>query len=301
MAPRRFKLKKYLKLTEPLGSEKFTNLFNPVLGKLHELHRKGQIRSNPQQVMLVLDAFNAADQIPALSYNNYFMDFGGDDHPMIDRLLQTMGVVEPTVVFDDSEDAVLDLGLTPGIHYTNGELIEQVFKPKTPLALDLVDAAVYARRVPKETLYDLLYVPRSIRTALTRILQLAGDGGKENGAKGSIASTLERYAERDTEEKLLDAKTLAALIFNYASDSYTDIRARAKELSTNFAVLFNQPEDIPALVTLKNYLASAAEKTASKDTIELTAQIEKAIGYRKKQQKKRELTEEDILLGFTRR
>lgn len=287
----RFRVRKFLRLTKPLGSQALSDRLGKVMADLERLHRNGEISTEPNHVFLVLDAFGGGERIAASAYNNRFLDFEENDRKQIDRLLQTGGAVEPVVVFED--DSVLDLGFTPGVDYTNDDLIAEVFQPRTPRALELAETAVYTRRVPGETLGELIAVPRCIRSVLARLLQLAGGAEQPVGGAPGEGEMLKRYGRRSLEQKMLDAKTLTRMIFAYASDAYPDVQARAKELAANYAILFNQPEDVEALVTLKKHLVVAVEKTMSQSNVELMEQIDRAIEYREKRKQRAESPEQE--------
>ena len=286
-----FKVRKHFRLAEPFGSKGFNRLFDPVLAKLQEFHTKRQIHAEPQRVMLILDELNATRRIPAANYNKLLTVFDHDDCRTIDRLLQVTGVVEPSLVFED--EFAFDAALTPGIYYTSAELTDLIFQPKTGLSLDLADPAAYAARVPGESLYDLVEIPQLNRCALVRLLQIAGETEADRNKQAENAVSLQLYENRDAKGRVQDAKTLAALIFTYASDSYPDVHAKAKELSVNYALVFNKPEEIKSLLVLKNYLSAAAEKTAAKDIIQLAEQVTKAIKYREAHQEKDGISDEE--------
>jgi hypothetical protein len=287
----RFRVRKFLRLVKPLGSQGLSDSLGKVMADLERLRRNGEISAEPNHVFLVLDAFGGGERIAAAAYNNRFLDFEENDRKRIDRLLQTGGAVEPVVVFED--DSVLDLGFTPGVDYTNDDLIAEIFQPRTPRALELAETAVYTRRVPGETLGELIVVPRCIRSVLARLLQLAGGTEQPLGGAPGEGEMLKRYGRRSPEQKTLDAKTLTRMIFAYASDAYPDVQARAKGLAANYAILFNRPEDMEALVTLKKHLRVAVEKTMSQSNVELMEQIDRAIEYRDKRKQRAESPEQE--------
>jgi len=275
---------KFLRLPRPFGSQELADRFARVQADLERLNRQGKLKVEPNHVFMVLDAFSSGERIAAGAYADRFLGFDEGDRTLIDRVLQNAGAVEPVVVFED--ESVLDLGFTPGVDYSNDDLVAELFQPRTAAALELAEVAVYTRRVPGESLGDLFSVPRSIRSLLARLLQLAGGQVPAPGGAPGEVEALRSYGRRDPEQKMLDARTLSRLISAHACDAYPEVQGRARELAANFAILFNRPEDVEALIILKKQLSVAVEKTVSQGNVELMEQVDRAIEFRQKRKQR---------------
>jgi hypothetical protein len=290
-------------LTEPFGSAEFYARLKRFYDKLEALRSKKIISSSPLKAMSVVDVFKEPQPLPANVYRNCFLVLPEDDRSIVDRLLRQEGIVEATVVFDDNRFA--DAGIETGVDYTNGDLIEKIFEPRSPCSFDLIDPAVYTRLVPGEVLSDLFEVPSSIKTALAGTLKAQIEKMNQERTVEDNTLILTRYGKRDLDARKRDVKTLASLITRYASHKDRDVNALASELTEGYGALFNEKRDIWALVFLKKQLEDATIKSGSFSEIRrLVAKLNEKISLKQKglleprHKKKDSASEQFRILGY---
>ncbi len=255
--PERADVYKKVRLVEPLGSPEYYAQMSALYGVLQELRSRQLVRSDPHEVMAVLDAFQQANVVPARVYESHFFVLPEGDRSIVDRLIREQGIVEATVAFRDTRYNVEDIEVERD--YTNRELIDRIFRPRTPLAVELIDPAVYASTVPGETLADLFSTISSIKSALVGTLWLASDRNPfSEEVKSQREQAMQRYAERPRQAREWDARTLGSLISRYASHEDRTVRELATRLTAGYVALFNEHADLSSLVFLREQLEVVA-------------------------------------------
>ncbi len=261
------------------GSSEFNGQLTGILTKLAEMKSQGKVSTDPQHVLMALDAFVGGRAVPVVVYRDRLMSLHKDDRPVIDRLLRQWGIVQATLQFEDEEAE--RAGLTLEKDYTNRELVEMVFTPKSSTSFELVDPTIYVRRVPGEAVHDLFTIPASTRSALLATIEAARSEKNTSMRREDREQMLSHYAERGDDDRRRDARTIAQLIYAYAASRDPDVNTVAESLTGAYLLLYNRPHELQAIELLRNMLEGAAERSASVDIRHLAERLREAVEFRR--------------------
>lgn len=221
----------------------------PKMQRMEEVY--GSMKSagcNPQSGMFMLECFNGEGFLPASSFNQQLLCLGKKEARTIERILQNHQCIEPLIVFRDCVDGIVDAGDA----YNNEQLIDMVYRPKNGASFYMLDPALYARRIPDESLSELFGAPRTIKTTVAAVLDSSGSGGFASEAD------LAAYKKRPIESRAHDAMTLMNLVSAYSWNKDPSAQEVGVQLARNFMELYTLAREVPLIKKLKKVMDHAA-------------------------------------------